>query len=530
MSWPRNQLDQLIRIGDSGLYMSRENKLYADIKNTGIGRIEPNANGVYALHFPFAPDRPGPMVKKTRGKPQWVVSSPAPDAQGPSTSSQATHSTVRLLDPSFTRLLPPPDDEGIRRFKSRSFVDIQGEGIVMVRRNADEHLQETTPTELNPSGPVLEKIEGTTSWRRMSTTIDQLDDGPGPSKRRRIDPEPLDHSTDSSPQELPQIFPSDLINPNAYLWASWGKVEKPASTESIQIGDLHYQVVHQGKYPPASIVYLQNPKFAPSRFENFENMLLDTPALQPVPAVLNGHQQWEVQAKTYLFDKPMTQSVADAFNDFTEVTSTAVARQLFVRSGDSEVIAQDGLYTTSVTLHHWKNASGLPDLAFENPLDLLPVAPRADNAGQVIPVQPLASTDPLQRLDFSLSRYQTEWARFSATPSDGELRLLVSSILRGNGYDVFPLGEDHRLPKLVFKREFHEKIYFMKLGKLQGDNIKPSWTPGSELSAPNLENAIGRDALSALQQADAQGNVVWLLGGLKTTGADGDFVFILRER
>ncbi|PMZ36675.1 hypothetical protein C1X25_34715, partial [Pseudomonas sp. GW247-3R2A] len=88
------------------------------------------------------------------------------------------------------------------------------------------------------SGPLLENIEGMTLWQRKATNTpasDAEDSGPTPGKRPRLDEqvEAVNPVADNNP-------PAATLNDNPYLWASWGKITKPDSVESIMIGQLHY--------------------------------------------------------------------------------------------------------------------------------------------------------------------------------------------------------------------------------------------------------------------------------------------------
>lgn len=398
VSWPRDQLDQLIQIGDSGLFMSKEQKMYADIERAGIGRVELNANGGYQVHFPFAPDKLGPILKKISDKAQWqfVEHWPAPQAGGSNTGSLDVDARVTLINPAAVKKIPETNELGIRWHKLRSHFDLINEGTVQVAKGENGDYQATTPQEWTPSGPVLERIGITRFWKRRSASSKSPDVGPGPVKRFRT--------------EESSAASSDI---NPYLWAAWGKIVKPEAVESIQIAQLHYQIVPQGRFPYPLVTYLQHPEFPPSRFEAFEKMLNESPWLQPVAAIRDStNSPWNVQGNARQFDIPITQTVMDSFKDFSVHTSRAIAKRLFERSGDSEVIFQDGLSATAVTLRHWKKQSTLSVPEFENPLDLLPVAPRTGLSGKLISTLPPAPGDPLQRLDFNLQRYHVEWTRF----------------------------------------------------------------------------------------------------------------------
>ena len=543
VSWPLEQVDQLIRIGDTGLFMSKEQRLYAHIEYAGIGRVEPNANGDYQVYFPFAPDHAGPVLKKVEGKPLWSIFPSTPDEQ--KVGSRVTASTfavpVHLINnPLVIRKLPAADGLGIRWHNLRSYVDLLDEGIVQVVRNANGDYQATFGQEWTPSGPVLERVGLTRFWRRKAPTqtTDQLTarqpsstvEEAGPSKRQRLEEHEQQPGPRGPEQQVIPLYPAHPTNENPYLWASWGKVNKPHSTESIQIGELHYETVPKVKNVPKVLNYLQHPQFLPSRFDLFEQMLHAKPWLQPVPVVLNSDGKWIVNSTRRLFEKPMTESVSTTFPDFSPVTSRAVAKRLFEYSGGSEVIARDGLYTTILTLDHWKERAGIFDAKFENPIDLLPVASRMDDEGTIISMVPPEFGEPLRRLDFLPRHFQMEWGSFVADRSDYNLKRLVSTALIRNGYDVFPLLNEHRNPKLIFKREGHDKVYFLKLGIVEKNAIglKPSLAP--ELAYQALASQVGNEARQALITANQQNNIVWLLGGVQTTPSGWQSVFIIRER
>ncbi|EJM12617.1 hypothetical protein PMI21_04664 [Pseudomonas sp. GM18] len=549
VSWPRERVDQLIRIGDTGLFMSKENTLYADIERAGIGRVEPNVNGDYRVHFPFAPEHPGPVLRKVEGRPLWRVlpSTPDPRAGVSNVTAPAIVAPVHIIkNPVVIRKLPAANEHGIRWYNLRSYVDLLDEGSVQVARNANGDYQATFGQEWAPSGPVLERIELTQFWRRKLQTVAVTESnnplpahqqssaveeaGPGPSKRQRLEENEEQTGASASTEQIISLYPTHPANENPYLWVSWGKVNKPLANQSIQIGELHYQTVPDGKELKTFSNYLQHPEFPPSRFDIFEQMLQTKPWLQPVPAAMTLDGKWLVNSSRRLFEKPMTQSVADVFPDFSPVTSRAVAKRLFEYSGDSEVIARDGLYTTTLTLNHWKERAGIFDARLENPIDLLPVASRIDHEGIVISMEAPTFGEPLRRLDFLPGHFQMEWDSFVANRTDHNLKRLVSTALIRSGYEVFPLLHEHRSPKLVFKRADHDKVYFLKLGIAERNAIRTNPSPPPELSDPSLVPQVGNTALQALVTANQQNNVVWLLGGVQTAPSGWQSVFIIRER
>lgn len=528
VSWPREQIDQLIQIGDSGLFMSKEQKMYADVENAGLGRVELNAKGHYQVHFPFAPDYPGPSLRKIKDKAQWrfVEPWPALQAGGSNTQIPANDIPVTLIHPVAVKKIPPANNLGIRWHNLRSYVELINEGTVLVGKGANGDYQATTPQEGTPSGPVLERIGETRFWRRKPVSS-------RPAEKRKT-PEDAEHGpikrsrTDESPDASTHAPITSDLNP--YAWASWGTLVKPEQVESVQIDQLHYQIVPQGQFPYPLMTYLQHPDFPPSRFEVFEKMLAESPGLQPVVAIRNSASSpWNVQGNVRQFDRPITQTVMDSFKDFSVHTSRAIAKRLFERAGHSEILIQDGLSAIAVTLRHWKDKSILSVPELENPVDLLPVARRTGPLGKHISTLPPTPGDPLQRLDFNLQRYPVEWTRYVMQQSDYSLKHLISTVLSNNGYDVFPFTNTPWNPVLIFKRANHEKIYFLKLGLAEGDYIELKTTP-PELSDPDLANKVGNDAYQALMTADAQSNIVWLLGGAQSTASGWQSVFIMRER
>ncbi|MHC8343128.1 hypothetical protein [Pseudomonas sp. RT6P73] len=528
--------------------MSKEQALYADIEKAGIGRVETNANGDYRVHFPFAPEHPDPVLRKVKDKPLWQPLPSTPDLRAwvSSVTAPAIVAPVHIIkNPVVINKLPAANELGIRWHNLRSYVDLIFEGTVQVGKNTNGDYQATFGQEWTPSGPVLERIELTPFWRRKTPTaaVTETDNlsvhqpssvneqaEPGPSKRQRLEENEEQTGASAPAEQIITLYPTHPANANPYLWISWGKVNKPVANEFIQIGELHYQTVPEGNTAPRVVNYLQHPEFPPSRFDMFEQMLHSKPWLQPVPAVLNSDGKWTVNSSRRLFQKPMTQSVVEVFPDFSPVTARAVAKRLFEHSGNSEVIARDGLYTTALTLDHWKERAGIFDARFENPIDLLPVASRVDPEGIVISMVPPTFGEPLRRLDFLPRHFQMEWDNFVSNRSDYNLKRLVSTVLIRSGYEVFPLLHEHRSPKLVFKRADHDKVYFLKLGIAERNAIRTNPSPAPELADPSLVSQVGNHALQALVTANQQNNVGWLLGGVQTSPTGWSSVFIIRER
>ncbi|MCW8278387.1 hypothetical protein IMF27_24780 [Pseudomonas sp. PCH199] len=299
--------------------------------------------------------------------------------------------------------------------------------------------------------------------------------------------------------------------------------------ESLEINGLHYRVVPQGSPERTGIAFLEHPRFSPSRYEAFEQMLHDDPSLQPRWAVKkNG--QWEVLENRFPFDKSLTGYVAETFRDFSDASLNDVARTLFNRANHSDVINSQGLMVLKQTFRNWADASSarIPRQELADPLLMLPVITRTTNTGWLA-LPPSDAAGALRRLDFAPNHFSTEWNNFNADPSNYNLKRLVGSVLVRNGYEAFPLTIEHRGPTLVFTRANHDTVFFLKLGRVDGYAIRDITPPGNELSDPNLTARIGVPARTALLTAYAQNKVVWLLGGTQTTSSGWQSVFIIRE-
>jgi hypothetical protein len=543
ISWPRSEVDQLFRIDETGLFMSSRQQLYADIGAEGIFLIRANAKGDYQVPFPFAPGQAGPILRKIPGQPQWRI---VREGLVATAIAPTRAETLEIIPRHLAEKLSTPDADGIRYDKlKRTYVDLADGGTVMVRKNADRDYQATSAIELIPSGPVLESIDGMTLWQRkalINTAAgespqmaghqplpDAENAGPGPSKRPRRD-ENVDASDAVTPPNAANL------NRNPYLWASWGKTTKPDSVESVQIGQLHYHIVPKG--PLANrlpIVFLQHPEFAPSRFEVFERMLHEAPSLQPVATSHHvGTNTRKVDGAVRLFEKTLTRHVADAFNGFTEPTSRAVAKRLFELSSGSEEINGGGLASMMQTFRYWEGQTTIGVKGLGDPLDILPVASGSDGPRRIVPLHSAESVVPLQQLNFK-PESAPAWRDYTERPTEpGQLPLLLASILERSNYRVFLPANVNNVklppPTLVFNRPNHNKVYFLKLGRVDTDAIVITPPHAPELADPVLSARIGAEAHQLLLAADARGDVVWLMGGVQHLPGGSPSVFIIKER
>ncbi|WLH37384.1 hypothetical protein PSH79_08785 [Pseudomonas sp. FP2196] len=537
IAWPKERYAELVPFGtETGLYKGPDARIYAEIGAEGRFLVEQNPQGVYHVPLSFAPGVPGPILAKIAGQPRWRIERPG--WQSPPKPSQSPPYIAPELATLLTRAELSAD--GIRYDKhKKTYVDL-AEGTVMVGKNRAGVYQETSASELSPSGAEVELIPGMKLWRRKAQDLpreqtppasaphpaaESDEPTPHPGKRPR-----LDEAQDTAHSPTADTAPSPDQTP--YFWLSWGLLNQPTSGESVQLGWLHYPIVPMGTAPNRlpKVYFLQHPEFAPAHFDAFEHMLQQAPSLQPVATFRIGHEPGEVRPGKRFFEKPLSQSVAETFVDFSAFTSRAVARRIFELSDDSPVITATGLINIQAVLHQWNQKPFPTTPAFADPMNMLPVASIIEADGiKAIKLKPQVEGE-LQRLTFDPQHFAFEWKHYKTDPTDYNLRRLIGALLIRSGYDVFPLTHEHRRPALVFRRESHDKVFFLTLGVIQHDVVVHHTVPGTELADPALPDRIGSAAHLALKTAQAQNNVVWLIGGVLKTEPDADSVFILRER
>ncbi|MHC8366248.1 hypothetical protein ACYZT9_10290 [Pseudomonas sp. ZT5P21] len=483
--------------------------------------------------------RPDSEPDNVARQPQVMVADVSSSGQS-ATSSVVARSEISFLPTLLAASLPAPLANGLRYGKRQTvYAEIENEGITLVRRRNSDEYQATSANELIATGPVLERVSGTPFWRRKDPAdgnhlaVDSsADEQPGPSTRKRPR---VDEDTDTASETdslIAQLSAQNAgpLDLSSALWRNWGTSTKPHAVETLEIDGLHYRVVPRGWPEQTGLALLEHPRFSPARYEAFERMLQDDSSLQPRWAVKNSNGKWEVLENHLPFDKSLTGYVADTFRDFSEASLTTVARTLFNRADHSEVINKSGLMVLKQTFRNWADANNahIPRRELADPLLMLPVIPRTINNGWIALTPPDAS-GALRRLDFAPEHFPGEWRNFAAAPSDYNLKRLVGSVLVRNGYDVFPLTSEHRWPTLVFTRVNHDAVFFLKLGRIQGDAVRDITPPGNELSDPLLASRIGESARSALRTAYDQNKVVWLLGGTQITASGWQSVFMIRE-
>lgn len=448
-----------------------------------------------------------------------------------------------IIEPGRAMTLTAADPaSGLRYDKlKRTYVDVAEAGTVMVRKNADGEYQATSSRELNPSGPVLEPIEGKTLWERRRQAPQPADEdfGPGPHKRSR-----LDETTD--PSNTGEGIARVTVNsePDPIPWEAWGEMTKPDYGSSIQIGRLHYKTMPSTTFydnRQRAPVYIQHPEFAPSIFATFERMLSEQPEKQPIKAIPTGENSWQVlEGETRLFEKPLSHSVAETFKDFTDYTSWGIAKYLleghtihqvhqgFSTARNTYQIKNTQMSEAIQTLRYWKGDTTVGAPQRENPMDMLLISLHRNRnlERNVVDIQHPLNINHLYRLDFDTRRFALEWSHYKADPSNFNLRRLFGALLVRNGYEVFPLTQVHTDPMLVFKRVNHDKVYVVNLRVVNDNNYESGKPPA--LTSRALRERVGHRAQEAMITAETHTNLIWLTGGIQKIDSL-EYVFIIRE-
>jgi len=533
VAWPDNRLNELTPIGEnSGLFTGPDQRTYAQLGSEGRFLVEQDAQGSYYIPMTFAPGIVGPSLTKIEGHASWHI-------QRPGWSSTQTRTTA--TDTPLPAYLSPEDantltranmsSAGIRYNKlKQAFVDT-AEGTVMVRKNPQGEYQYVSATTRSAPDIVFEQIPDSLLWRRKTS---QTQAGISTGVPRRI-AEPTVESNkrvrlDASEQTVttPLLAASAPNDQTPFFWLPWGHLNKPPVVESIQLGWFHYPIVPVGSNRTPKVYFVQHPDFAPARFEGFEQMLRTAPSLQPVATFRIGNDPGEIHPGKRFFEEPISHSVANTFPVFSAATAWAVGKRLFELADNSAVITGTGLVNIQAVLHQWKQKPFPTAPAYTDPLNMLAIAPSIDVGGKKLIPMPSQSDSELQRLTFDPQQFPTEWNHYKTWPTDLNLRRLLGALLIRCGYDVFPLTYEHRQPTLVFKREGHDPLYFLKLGSVA--QVGLSHRPGNELADPSLPSRIGSEAFRELTTAATQDKVIWLIGGVLKVESNPDSVFIIRER
>ena len=555
ITWPSDQVHLLTALGaETGLFTSAKGDTYANILGEGYFQIEQQLDGRYRIFWPAALGEPGPLVTRIEGQPHWrsvAPLRPAPQAAAghPSAASSATSVTATPTLPSplpeiqASWLTKAQDaSDGIRYdLLGQMYVDMEDGATYQMRKHADGRYQLASRRERNLLAVTVEQVPGSQLWRvapahgtplpdtaqRRHQVVEPDEPTPGPSKRPHLaDDPPALHSQALLDDWLQG--PPVVAGPSISEWTNWGKARKPKWNDSIEIEGRHYIIVPQNVRADTQLVYLENPLFKPERFDAFEQMLTDTPTWQPKWAVKIA-DKWTV-VENRPFEMPLSQYVAKSVKLLSQASSSAIARAVFNRANDSEVINGNGLRVLFDTFYHWENrsTSQAPTRDLADPLLMLPTLPAQLNADLLGHSLSLPSpVDPtFQRIDFDTRQFNQQWNVAVNTPGIS-LRKVFGDLLEHSGYAVDRTSRLFSEDTLLFKREGLDAVFMLRFRPANPDGtLHRQWQPETELTMPALRTLIAR---SKWKQLLEPGKVVFLIGGLQKLADDHSLLFIVRE-
>jgi hypothetical protein len=529
----------LVSLEDSGLLMDSSDTFYANVEGVGVTGVQTDVNGQFVLRSQ-SPHQDRLVLTRVEGKSQWRI---RPDAKPPTDTgwnvpaSPPNPISLKKLEINVWQasFLTQPDASGtswsVRGSASRKYVQIKDGGVVMVTFHNNGDVQAVSATHPNANGPLLERIEGTSLWREKLQPVPAVkrpasSSTTGPSKRVRLD------QPDRSATASVQSANRPPVNPD--LWRTWGERE-PVLSGSVKIGNLHYRTL-----PGSSTdVALIRPFTLAQGFDAFEGMLIAQPWRQPVRAVSQATvpawnssalpgTQWNVSGP--LFDKPLTQTIAETFESFSQVTARTLARSLYEKALPSNAMTSQGLLHISDTLARWKganhaeaDATAAPLPRFTDPLQLLPEFHASEVSGWRTIALPLV--DPAQtahRVDFRLR--QEDWQTLNQDPEPVGIRQLYKTLLTRSGYEVFLPSSQSKGATLVLKRA--GQTYFMTLRNTASRLLHFDFP--KDLYAPPLRTYLGDETYQVVISAHDRNSLNWLVGGLHLTETRQTDLFIYR--
>ncbi|WP_160107623.1 hypothetical protein [Pseudomonas izuensis] len=448
------------------------------------------------------------------------------------------------LAPGLVDRLPDPDPAtGLRSIVvGRQYVDLVEGGTVAVANDAQGYFRAKQMSELVPSGPRLERVEGMLKWHQVRpdnsgmgdseliVTINRLPgDGQeeaGPSKRPRRTEE--EYPAEDAASSVSRISEADT---SSEPWNNWGIAPQHASPEDITIAGVIYKTVPRGESPDHPIVYIKNPTHLIYDFDLLQATLRREPEQQPRGTIqIPPTNHWEVDPHLP-FDRALTAYVAAYFPELSESSLLNVASKQFYLANGSDVATSAGLTTLRQVFNDWRSLNIAPRPELADPLLMLPVSPMTAGEGMSRVMElPLQSDQArLQRLEFDPHKFRTEWQHFTKTQYAVDLKRFMASLLTRNGYAVFDPTIADSYPMLVFGRIGHDFVFCMTLHRVLGKkiHIPPSHDQGFSLD--RLPELIGLPAMQAVQGAQAANKLIWLKGGSQVSRDRPDSIFIVRS-
>lgn len=416
-----------------------------------------------------------------------------------------------FLAPTLVNRLPSPDvQSGFRLAGRYTYVDLVEGGTVLIGSDAQNQLRARSSNERSATGPLLERIEGTTQWR---PTRSRAHAGADVSElvitRQRMERDPLEA----------------LLDP----WKGWGIDAQHASADDISIGGIQYKVLPRGAASDP-IAYIKNPSHMVYNFDLLDHTLRTDLLQQPRGAIrVPPANHWEVDP-TLPFEGPLTSYVTRYFPELTAASLEKVALHQFLLANGSETATGSGLTLLRQTFNDWRVGNPHPRPQLADPLLMLPILPTSGGGIVRITELPAAASDgPLQRLDFEPMLFRQEWQYAQATQTAVDLKRFMAALLTRNGYAVFDPSLSNSYPALVFQRTGHDYVYFISLHRVRGRKINQTLNVDSNSSNLRLHIQVGARAAQAAIQAHAENRLIWLRGGSQVLASAADTIFIIRD-
>jgi hypothetical protein len=432
-----------------------------------------------------------------------------------------------FLPPNQLSRLPAPNAlSGIREHGTqRYFVDLQEGGTVLLGIDSENHFRARLNSDFKPSGPRVERVEGTLIWRVKPTDESAGDNHSRLTVKRLRTPD-----DDSGEVVAPKRSLTHADDEGSGPWKKWEAPPQHASFGSLEVDGIRFLLVPRGTDPDHPIVYIKNPEHWVYDFDYMERILDTDLKQQPRGAIrVPPANQWEVDPNLP-FQHPLKQYIATYFPQLSEISVAKVARHQFGLANDGDLATGVGLTRLRQTFNDWKSGNSAPRPPLADPLLMLPILPTSSigpGFARTLDLPTASPEGPLKRLDFDLTKQ--EWDDFKTTQSGTELKRMMTGILNRQGYDVFPPTSANAFPALVFRRKNHPFVFFISLYRVKGRKINQPLNSDPNATDARLNTQIGYAALQEILQAHAEKRLVWLKGGSQVMASQTDTVFIVRD-
>ncbi|MGY2442568.1 hypothetical protein [Pseudomonas sp. SDO52101_S400] len=391
--------------------------------------------------------------------------------------------------------------------------------------DSENHFRARLNSDYKPSGPRLERVGGTLTWRVKPTDESAGDNDSRLTVKRLRNP-----GDDSGEIVAPKRSSTSTGDDGSAPWRRWEAPPQHASFGSLEVDGIRYLLVPRGSDPDHPIVYIKNPAHWVYDFDYMERILGTDLLQQPRGAIrVPPANRWEIDPNLP-FQHPLKHYIATYFPQLSETSMAKVARHQFSLANDGDMATGVGMTRLRQTFNDWKSGNSAPRPQLADPLLMLPILATSSSGtgfARTLDLPAASPEGPLQRLDFDLTKQ--EWDDFKTTQSGNELKQLMTGILNRQGYDVFPPTIANAFPALVFRRKNHPFVFFISLYRVKGRKIHQPLNYDPDSIEARLNTQVGYAALQEMLQAHAEKRLVWLKGGSQVLASQTDTVFIVRD-